>query len=166
MRLFTQHEHEVYAFIVTILSNWADADEVMQETSIALWEMFDQFQEGTNFRAWACAIARHRIQRFRQKCARDRHIFSDDFIEVMSETAQAEASQFESRRKALARCIDKLTPRDRHLLQACYFGTGTIKRTAEQLQQPVNSVYKALFRIRQILFECIGRTIEAEGVSP
>src|SRR5262245_27195115 len=57
VRLFAQHEHQVYAYIVSVLANWADADEVMQETSVALWEMFDDFQEGTSFCSWACRIA-------------------------------------------------------------------------------------------------------------
>jgi len=61
VRLFAQHEHQVYACIVSALANWSDADEVMQETSVALWEMFDRFQEGTSFTAWACQIAYFRV---------------------------------------------------------------------------------------------------------
>jgi RNA polymerase sigma-70 factor (ECF subfamily) len=164
VQLFAQHEHEIYACIVAVLGNWADADEVMQETSMALWEMFDEFQPGTNFRAWACAIARHRIQRFRQKQARDRHVFSDEFIEAVSQTAQEEAERFESRRKALAQCVDKLAQQDRRLLQLCYAGSESFKHVAEQLGRPVSGVYKALWRIRQALFDCINRTLAADEV--
>jgi RNA polymerase sigma-70 factor (ECF subfamily) len=164
VRLFAQHEHQVYAYVVSVLANWADADEVMQETSVALWEMFDDFQEGTSFCSWACRIAYFRILRFREKRRRDRHEFNNEFVEAVAATALEEADVFESRRMALGACVEKLRPEDRELLRTCYVEGGTIKHAAEQLERPAKSVYKALARIRQALFACVQRRLAAEGV--
>jgi RNA polymerase sigma-70 factor (ECF subfamily) len=164
VRLFAQHEHQIYAYIVAVMSNWTDADEVMQETSVALWEMFDDFQEGTSFSSWACKIAYFRILRFREKCRRDRHEFDHTFVEAVAETAQQEAETFETRRKALGMCVEKLRPDDRRLLQLCYAEDGTVKHAAERLARPVKGVYKALARIRQALFACVQRRLAAEGM--
>jgi len=164
VRLFAQHEHQVYAYIVSVLGNWTDADEVMQETSVALWEMFDDFQEGTSFCSWACRIAYFRILRFREKRRRDRHEFNNEFVEAVAATALEEADLFEFRRKALGGCVEKLRPDDRELLRACYADGGTIKNAAEHLERPAKSVYKALARIRQALFDCVQRRLSAEGV--
>jgi RNA polymerase sigma-70 factor, ECF subfamily len=166
VRLFAQHEHRVYAYIVSVLANWADADEVMQETSVALWEMFDQFQEGTSFTSWACRIAYYRILRFREKCQRDRHEFDNEFVEAVAATAEEESELFEVRRKALGDCVSRLKDRDRDLLQSCYADGGTIKRAAEQLSRPAKGVYKALTRIRQMLFDCVQRKLASQGVLP
>ena len=113
VRLFAQHEHQVYAYIVSAMVHWSDADEVMQETSVALWEMFDDFREGTNFLSWACRIAYFRILRFREKRQRDRHQFDQAFVETMAATAEEEAELFEVRRKALGDCVGHLKERDR-----------------------------------------------------
>jgi len=164
VRLFAQHEHQIYAYIVSAMANWADADEVMQETSVALWEMFDQFQEGTSFTSWACRIAYFRILRFREKRQRDRHEFDQEFVEAVAATAAEEAELFEVRRKALGDCVGRLKERDRELLQTCYADGGTIKQAAEQLDRPAKGVYKALTRIRQMLFDCVQRKLAAQGV--
>ncbi len=166
VRLFAQHEHQVYAYIVSVLANWADADEVMQETSVALWEMFDQFQEGTSFTSWACRIAFYRILRFREKRQRDRHEFDNDFVEAVATAAEEEAELFEARRKALGDCVGRLKERDRELLQSCYADGGTIKRAAQKLDRPAKGVYKALARIRQMLFDCVQRKLASQGVQP
>ena len=71
---------------------------------------------------------------------------------------------FETRRKALGGCVEKLRPDDRQLLQLCYADGGTIKHAAERLERPVKGVYKALARIRQALLQCVQRRLAAEGV--
>ncbi|MBY0523475.1 MAG: sigma-70 family RNA polymerase sigma factor, partial [Gemmataceae bacterium] len=164
VRLFAQHEHQVYAYIVSVLANWTDADEVMQETSVALWEMFDDFQEGTSFTSWACRIAYFRILRFRERQRRDRLEFSNEFVEAVAATALDESDSFEDRRRALGGCVERLRPDDRRLLQMCYADGGTIKHAAERLDRPAKGVYKALARIRQALFECVQRKMASEGV--
>ena len=42
--LLLQHQRRIHGYIATMLTNWADADEVLQETSIVLWQKFDEFQ--------------------------------------------------------------------------------------------------------------------------
>lgn len=164
VRLFAQHEHQIYAYIVSVLANWADADEVMQETSVALWEMFDDFSAGTNFTSWACRIAYFRTLRFREKRRRDRHEFNQEFVEAVAETALEEAETFEIRRKVLGGCVERLRPEDRKLLQLCYAENDTtIKHAAERLDRPAKGVYKALARIRQALFDCVQRKLASEG---
>ncbi|HYG75547.1 MAG TPA: sigma-70 family RNA polymerase sigma factor [Planctomycetota bacterium] len=164
VRLFSQHEHRIYSYIVALLSNWADADEVMQETSIALWEMFEQFQEGTDFSSWACRVAHFRVLRFRQQRQRDRHEFGEDLVESLGTTAATEMDTLEERRMALAGCMDNLSPEDRELLKRCYSEGVLIKEIAEQLNRPVKGIYKDLARIRRALFECVGsKAVLPEG---
>jgi len=100
---------------------------------------------------------------FREKRGRDRHEFDQEFVEAVATTASDEAEWFESRRKALGDCVDKLKAQDRDLLRSCYGEGGTIKTAAERLDQPAKRVYKALARIRQALFDCVQRKLSAEG---
>jgi DNA-directed RNA polymerase specialized sigma24 family protein len=54
------------------------------------------------------------------------------------------------------------------LVQRCYSeheSRETYKSIAEEIGRPVNTVYKALNRIRRSLHECIDRTLAAEGLS-
>lgn len=162
VRLFARHEHQIYAYIVSALGNWADADEVMQETSVALWEMFDRFEPGTSFRQWACRIAYYRILRYGERRQRDRHHFDHEFVEAVAKTAEQEAAEFDTRRTALSGCLSQLSSQDRELLKSCYLSSTSIKQVAENRGRPVKRVYKMLSRIRQILFQCVQRKLAAE----
>lgn len=53
-RLFGRHARQIYSYILTLIPHWVDAEDVFQETSTIIWEKFDQYKSGTNFRAWAC----------------------------------------------------------------------------------------------------------------
>src|SRR5262245_34735681 len=85
LRLFAQHQRQIYAYILALVRDWTDADEAMQETSVALWEMFDQYEEGSRFASWACRIAYYRVLRLRQQRRRDRHEFGHEYPEVVVE---------------------------------------------------------------------------------
>lgn len=59
----------------------------------------------------------------------------------------------------------KLHPSDRQLVQRCYSeASPSFKAIAKDLGRPVNTVYKALNRIRRVLHQCIDRTLSAEGL--
>ncbi len=45
MRLYTQHQRRLYVYLLSLLHNVADAEELMQQTSYILWKKFDTFRE-------------------------------------------------------------------------------------------------------------------------
>lgn len=161
LRLFTRYQREVYAYVFALVRDWHDADEVMQETSLALWAHFGRFEPGGNFPAWACGVAYHRVLRRRRAKGRDRHAFGEAFDTALA-AAAARAGRQEPRRDALAGCLDKLPPADRELIEACYAGDGTIRAAAARLNRSEKAVYKAAARVRQALANCVRRTLGAE----
>src|SRR4029079_16308299 len=56
-RLFSRHARRIYAFIVTLVFTHHDAEEVFQNTSVVLWNKFNEFRPDSNFFAWASRIA-------------------------------------------------------------------------------------------------------------
>ena len=56
MSLFLAQQRELYHFLAAQVERPEDADDLLQETSVTLWEKFDQFEPGTSFtraRPWA-----------------------------------------------------------------------------------------------------------------
>jgi RNA polymerase sigma-70 factor (ECF subfamily) len=125
--------------------------------------MFEKFEPGTDFGAWACSIARFRVLKFREQQARSPLFASEEVLDRIAETALSRSEQTEARKQALSRCIQQLSPRDSELLRQVYDpATRTLKQVAETLARPINSVYKAASRIHQMLFNCAQRTLRAE----
>ena len=59
--LLTASQRRLYAFICTLVIDRTDADEVLQETNLALWEQAERFEAGTDFVAWACRVAHYKV---------------------------------------------------------------------------------------------------------
>ena len=65
-----RHQSALHAYIISLMPGVDGVDDVLQETNLVLWEKRRTFEPGSNFRAWACAIARFRVMGHRRKLAR------------------------------------------------------------------------------------------------
>jgi len=164
-RLFAKHDRWLFSYLVTLLANPAHAEEVFQEVCVVAWRMYDQFELGTDFVKWASVIAHNQVRKFRRDAKRTGFQLSDATCERLAVDAARGADLFDFRRDALRQCLGKLPADDRRLVQRCYSeSAGSFKTIAEDLGRPVNTVYKALNRIRRSLQQCIDRTLSTEGV--
>lgn len=160
--LFTQNQRRIFAYIYTLAPNRVDAEDLLQETSITLWEKFDEFQPGTDFTAWACRIAYWKVCNARKKNARSKMTFSQPLVDELADKLQTMQPNLDARHEALATCIEKLPQRDRSLILARYQPDGAVSTLAEQTGRTLQAIYKALTRIRRVLFDCVNREMEAK----
>jgi RNA polymerase sigma-70 factor (ECF subfamily) len=165
LRLFLQNERRLYAYIVTLLPNRADADDVLQEASLVMWDKFDENHPPDDFAAWGCRIAYFKVLDFHKKSQRSRVRFSQAMLERIAETAveQAATLQLDGRSAALSDCIEKLPPRDKELLGRRFAHGATTRSAAAEVGRSVEAVYKALAKIRQALFDCVSKALAQEG---
>jgi RNA polymerase sigma-70 factor (ECF subfamily) len=161
LRLFLENERRLYAYILTLLANHTDAEDVLQEASLVMWDKFDEQHPPDNFIAWGCRIAYFKVLDFCKKNQRRRVCFSEAMLKRVSETMVEQASSLEldERREALARCIEKLAPKQRDLLVRRLARGATTQSTAVEVGRSVDAVYKALSKIRQTLFDCVNRSM-------
>jgi RNA polymerase sigma-70 factor, ECF subfamily len=154
--LYSQCESEIRAFIFTGLPNWSDAEDVLQRTRIVLWRKISNFQPGTSFKAWALQVARFEICNFRKTQRSDRLCFDDDVFDSLMEVRASLDEEMDHRRAVLATCMEKLRASDRQIIHHCYGPDATTtKEAAERMHRPVNTLYKALNRIRRTLMQCV-----------
>jgi len=164
-RLFAKHDRWLFSYLVTLLGSPAHAEEVFQDVCVILWREHEKFELGTDFVKWVAVIAHNQVRRFRRQHKRSTYQLSDEACERVAAAAIERANLFDDRREALRDCLGKLPAEDRRLVQLCYDeSTQSIKTTANRMGRPVNTVYKALNRIRRVLHECIDRTLATEGL--
>jgi len=140
-----------------MISNWADADEILQETNVRLWNERSKFARGTDFGAWACTIAHFEILNYRNRLKRDRVLFTDQFLDVVA--SEMENDDTAARYGALEKCIEKLSATNAQMLRAFYQPGAVGKDVAVQFARSVEALYKAMSRIRKVLHDCIQRQI-------
>src|SRR5665648_601860 len=83
VRLLGVHEQELSGYVISLVPNWADADEVIQETKLRLWTQFDQYDPTKDFGGWARAIAYFMVLAHRKRSQRASARFSQQFVDVV-----------------------------------------------------------------------------------
>jgi RNA polymerase sigma-70 factor (ECF subfamily) len=156
LRLFVKNEEALRAFARVLLPTWESVDEVIQEASVVMWRKLAQLDSAESFLPWAKVIVRFEALRLRRDFARDRHVFSQEVLELLAaEATHVEEDVWERERDALAVCLGQLAPHHRELVLAPYAPGGQVSRMAEQAGRSVNSLYKLLGRLREKLVVCV-----------
>ena len=165
MLLMTQHQRRIFGYIYTLVPDRHDAQDLLQETSLVIVEKFHEFKTGTDFAAWACQIAYWRIRASRQKFARSKVVFDQNVVDAVAETAAAMADELDARHEALANCLQKLHARDRELVLTRYESAQGVGEAARRTGRSMDAAYKALGRIRKLLFDCVTNQVATGGAA-
>jgi RNA polymerase sigma-70 factor (ECF subfamily) len=165
MALMTRHQRQIFCYIYAMVPDRYDAEDLLQETSLVICEKFDDFEEGSDFVAWACQIAYWRVRYSRQKFARSKVVFDQEVLDSVAQTASTMAAELDGRHEALAHCLQKLHARDRELVLTRYEPGSGVEEAARRSGRSLQAAYKALGRIRKLLMDCVTHQTTAEGVS-
>ena len=162
--LLTAQQSRLFAYIYALVHNLRDAEDLYQETSLTLWQKFDEYQSGTNFGAWARATARFKVRDFLRSKRRGRVCFDERLLIELTETLAAieTASQLdtaEAYHSALHDCVNRLSAMDQQLVAMSYSSSCTLKEVAQQEGRSLQSVCNSLRRIRGTLLDCIERSV-------
>lgn len=159
LRYFARDVERLRGYVFTLLPNAQDAEDIFQQTSMVLWQKFDQFDRDRSFFHWACGIAFHLVLNFRRVKARERLVFNEELLANVARSFARQSEYEAARRTALDGCIEKLSDKERELVDQRYGQDGTVKHLAERLGRPAKSLYKQLERIRAKLMDCVHRTL-------
>ncbi|NLF08832.1 MAG: sigma-70 family RNA polymerase sigma factor [Pirellulaceae bacterium] len=161
MELYSSCQRSLYVYIVSLIGNPIDAHDVLQDANLVLWQKFDQFERGTNFKAWAREIARYRVLRYRQIHANDAPIMDPAVLDVLArrldETDQGDADRLTG---LLLGCVERLCEADRELIRLRYHYAVQVKELAERLNRSENAVSQSLGRIRRALRKCVEEEVK------
>jgi RNA polymerase sigma-70 factor (ECF subfamily) len=166
MALMTRHQRQIFAYVFALVPNRYDAEDLLQETSLVICEKFDEFEEGTDFVAWACQIAYWRIRYSRQKFARSKVVFNQEIVDALAQTASPMTAELDSRHEALESCLKKLPVRDRELVLTRYEPGCGVQEAARRSGRTLQTAYKALARLRKLLMDCVSNQIVEARYEP
>lgn len=162
-KLFMQHAAPLRGFILGLLGNREEANDVFQEAFLAATRSADTFRPEGNFLAWARGIARNKVLEHFRKSRRLPQLFDEQLLGLLADSAGQQDDLLEERRAALADCVERLAPRARQILDLRYADQPVAPPgIAERLGWTVNAVHVALTRARKFLQECTRRRLAEE----
>ena len=157
----------LYGFVLSLVGNRDEADDVLQNVNVVLLRKQSTFQPESNFGGWAMQIAYLEVQSHRKRNSRARQRLSDVAVEILAETARQDNSAmghggWEAHRGALRQCLDLVPDRQRQLLELRYGGQ-SVESLSDQLGRSIGSISQTLYRVRNRLAECIRRRLAVEA---
>ncbi|TWT67447.1 sigma-70 family RNA polymerase sigma factor [Allorhodopirellula solitaria] len=161
--LFTSERDGIYGYIFSILPNHADAEDVFQKCCIVLWRKLDLYVEGSSFLGWACTVAHYEVLNFRRSEQHDRHYFSQDLVDQLSQQYQGPRDSTNPKSEALRACLQKLRNVDRELLDKLYCSDQSLADHAKTTGKALQSLYNRAGILRRKLCECVQRSMEFSG---
>jgi RNA polymerase sigma-70 factor (ECF subfamily) len=165
VRLLIEYRTDIFAFIFAAVRDYDAAEEVMQNVSVVVCEKAQEYEPGTNFRAWAREIARRQVLQYSRQSKRSPSPLTSAELEYLAaafDEAECEGSLGE-RIEALRACLEKLPDRVRNLVRLRYEERLSVEQMAERSHSKVESVRKALYRGRIALRNCIDRRLGMAG---
>lgn len=141
-----------------------DADDVMQETAMAIARDFEKYDPDRPFLEWAVGVARNRVfEHFRKRDRDRRMVFDVETVEHIEASFLAAESKFDNYHDALESCLKQLPERARRLIDLRYLACNSVEEISDQLGLTVRSVYTRLSQVRYGLKQCIGRRMRLSG---
>ena len=130
--LYAQYQGHLFRYVAALVPHLQDAEDVLSETTVALWGNFDRFEKGSNFLAWARRIAHLRVLEYYR--ARNRRLtLPERLLEKLAEEAETREAGVAHRLAYLNECKDGLPPQDRRLLEERYENDRKVRDLAAPL---------------------------------
>ena len=162
-RLFVGNTSLLKGFILALLPDIHRAEDVLQEVFLTLTQKADEFQPGTDFVAWARAVARIKVlQRYDQDKKAPRPLCPEALDALVAAAPQMDDSR-SSRRQAVGMCLEKVAPTARRIIDLRYDEELSPPEIARKLSWSVDAVHVGLAKVRKFLRECSQQRLETQG---
>lgn len=154
-RYWTMAMPSVRAFVASMVPGFADRDDVLLETAVAVMDSFDRYDPSQPFVAWAIGIARNQVRLFYRRVNRDVKMFEPGTIDLLEQAFAAEATEPRPELDYLGDCLSRLDRKSRELCRLRYELDLKPAAIGLKMGQSANTVAKSLQRIRDRLHECM-----------
>ena len=142
--LYDRHAVRVYRFALSLVRNAALAEEVLQETMIAVWKSAAKFRGASKATTWILGIARNQAHSLLRREKRG------DRLPEASPPAPDPASSVELSVK-VQEALERLSPQHREVLHLVFYEELSVAEAAEVLAIPAGTVKSRMFNARKAL---------------
>ncbi|MEM9346121.1 MAG: sigma-70 family RNA polymerase sigma factor [Planctomycetota bacterium] len=158
-KLFVTNVSAIRGFILSVLPNRDDTDDILHEVYLVVMDKADNFELGTKFLSWVFTISRFTIMDQVKRRSNRRIVpLGQDVIELLAEAAPDQAYS-DDYIKALHHCVDALAPAAKRVIKLRYNEGQKPSRIAEDLGLSPATVYVSLSKARALLKQCVSKRL-------
>jgi RNA polymerase sigma-70 factor (ECF subfamily) len=161
--LLAKHERALTGYVLSLVPNWSDADDIVQDTKLRLWEQFGDYDPNKDFGAWARSIAHFHVLTYRKQSSRQSSRFTNAFVELVAAEASTVIAKADLRHRFLHDCLSALGDANRKLLVLCYGSNRSVKDVAIMLSRSVRGLQRSVATLCKSLQQCIEDRLRQES---
>lgn len=166
VRLFMSYQRTLREFILSLVPDPNDADDILQEVSVVVLAKSEPPEDLGKFPGWCRGVARNvalHHWRDRRKTMTPPSTRFLEAVELAYQEGDAREDEMNLRRRALQECLKKLPESSRNLLELRYVRRAPSGEVARTLGQSAAAVRMSLMRVRQALGACIQGRMAGEA---
>lgn len=160
-----KQQSTVRAYLASFLGNSIEVDDALQEVALVVWQKGPNEENSSAFLGYTLACARRIALAARRKIHNPRlELLSPDAATLLADRValvhdQKQESPSEQL-NTLKRCLEKLNPQHRVLLESRYSGSSKteLQEYGKRSGKSMETLYKTLERLRTQLRECVERS--------
>lgn len=164
--LWTKVQPTVSAFIGSMLPDFHQAEDVLQQVAVIVVRKFDQYDPRQQFVAWVLGIAKNEVLKSRRAFMADRHVFDEELCEQLTDGYQQSIKEFDDVRSALGHCMRGLRGRAKSIMELRYGLDLKPGAIAKKVDMQPGAVRVLLHRVRGALRDCINNRLGKRVDSP
>ncbi len=155
-RLFDTMSAKLFGISLRILGNKADAEDVLQEVFVKIWNKAATFQTGrASAVAWLSMIARNQaIDKLRARKLSHVDIEEQEYLADTKPSPEDNAVSTNENQR-LKNCLEQLNPDHANAVKSTYLGGLSYQETADLLDIPLNTVRTWIRRSLISLQDCL-----------
>src|SRR5689334_15894784 len=108
LSLFLRSEKEIFRYVAALVPNITDAEDIVQQTALALWEKFDAYDPTQPFTPWACRFALNKARQWIERHHRWKLLLEGGVAEELARRREELRPEMEFRLRHLQTCLEKL----------------------------------------------------------
>ena len=163
LSLFLRSERDIFRYVAVLVPNIKDAEDIVQQAALELWQKFGEYDPAQPFTPWACRFTLISARRWVERHQRWQALLKSGLAEELALRREQLRPGLEAKLKHLESCLGKLPEDQRSLVEGYYYKRSDIEEVAETSGRSVAATYKALQRVRQALRQCVENTANPEG---
>ena len=168
------HLDAVYAMAVRLVHNPDDANDLLQETVLRAWRFFDQFQPGTNCRAWLLTILFNNFRNGYRRASREQPASAtgdfDHWLEAASLSDEPQAGNPEtavsmrSMDREVESAFNSMPDEFRSALLLIDVQELSYREASQVLEVPVGTIKSRVSRGRTLMRQALQTYAKERGI--
>ena len=138
--LFLRHHARVHCFVLGLISNESTAEEVVNEVFLEAWRHAREFKGRSQVATWLMAIARFKAITARRR--RSESQLDARTAAAIEDLSDSPSTSMDKRQRSdiLQRCLAKLPPIHREVINLIYYQGKKIEEVAQFTGAPVSTI--------------------------